>query len=110
MADYHFAQATTWSEVQAVHDRWVADFNFQAHWAHRQRRVPSGCGRDSPAEVLGCVHGRVSTPADLHRTFYKRVLDAGWTATGLCGFAIGACTGNVACRGRLLWCGCTVKP
>jgi hypothetical protein len=66
MADYHFAQATTWSEVQAVHDRWVADFNFQAHWAHRQRDD----GRHSPAEVLGWVHGRVYTPADLHRTFY----------------------------------------
>ncbi len=61
--------------MQAAHDRWVADFNFQAHWTHRQRDD----GRHSPAEVLGWVHGRVSTPADLHRTFYttrfRRLLD-----------------------------------
>lgn len=66
MADDQFAHATSWGAVQAVHDRWVADFNFQAHWAHRQRDD----GRHSPAEVLGWVHGRVYTPADLHRTFY----------------------------------------
>ena len=65
MADWHFASATTWDELQTVHDQWVADYNFQAHWAHRQRQD----GRHTPAEVLGWVHGQVYTPEELHRTF-----------------------------------------
>ena len=66
MADWHFAQATSWSELQAAHDRWVVDFNYQSHWAHRER----GDGRQSPAEVLGWVSGRQFSPEELHRAFY----------------------------------------
>lgn len=66
MADWHFRQATSWSELQAAHDRWVVDFNYQSHWAHRER----GDGRQSPAEVLGWVSGRQFSPAELHRAFY----------------------------------------
>ena len=53
MADWHFAQATTWAELREAHDRWVADYNYQVHWAHRKRED----GRRSPAEVLGWVTG-----------------------------------------------------
>ena len=66
MADWHFAQATTWSELLAAHDRWVVDFNYQVHWAHRERQD----GRHSPAEVLGWVSGQLVAPEDLHRIFY----------------------------------------
>ena len=66
MADWHFAQATSWSDLQAAHDRWVVDFNYQSHWAHRER----GDGRQSPAEVLGWVSGRQFSPTELHRAFY----------------------------------------
>ena len=66
MADWHFAQATNWPELQAAHDRWVVDFNYQSHWAHRER----GDGRQSPAEVLGWVSGRQFSPTALHRAFY----------------------------------------
>lgn len=66
MADWYFAKATTWEALLTVHDQWVADFNFQMHWGHRQRED----GRRSPAEVLGWVHGRVYTPEDLHRAFH----------------------------------------
>jgi transposase InsO family protein len=66
MADWQFAKATTWEGLLAVHDQWVADFNFQMHWGHRQRED----GRRSPAEVLGWVHGRVYTADDLHRAFH----------------------------------------
>jgi len=45
MADWHFARAQDWEELLRVHDRWVADFNYQVHWAHRQRTD----GRQSPA-------------------------------------------------------------
>ena len=36
-------------------------------WAHRKRED----GRQSPAEVLGWVHGRQSEPEELHRVFYS---------------------------------------
>ncbi len=67
MADWHFAQATTWEELLAVHDRWVVDFNYQSHWAHRDRQD----SRRSPAEVLGWVHGVQLSPEELHRIFYS---------------------------------------
>ncbi len=75
MADWPFAQATTWNGLLAAHDRFVADFNHQVHWAHRQRED----GRHSPAEVLGWVGGKRHTPEELHRIFYRtrfgRVMD-----------------------------------
>ena len=66
MADFHFAQAATWEAIQDVHAKWVADFNYQVHWAHRERTD----NRHSPAEVLGWVHGTVREPADLDRIFH----------------------------------------
>jgi transposase len=65
MADWHFTQAKSWQDLLTAHEQWVADFNFQQHWAHRHRED----GRHSPAEVLGWVLGRVYAPEDLHRTF-----------------------------------------
>jgi hypothetical protein len=66
MADFHFTHAQTWQELLDAHDQWVADFNFQVHWAHRDRQDQ----RQSPAEVLGWVNGRVFSPAQLDRIFY----------------------------------------
>ncbi len=66
MADFHFAQAQTWQELLDAHDQWVADFNFQVHWAHRDRQDQ----RQSPAEVLGWVNGRVFAPEQLDRVFH----------------------------------------
>ena len=65
MADWHFAQATSWSELLTLHDRWVVDFNYQVHWAHRERQD----GRQSPAEVLSWVSGRSCSLAELQRIF-----------------------------------------
>lgn len=31
MADWNFAQATTWADLLAVHDQWVVDYNYQDH-------------------------------------------------------------------------------
>jgi transposase InsO family protein len=64
MADWHFAQAQTWAELVTVHDRWLADYNAQQHWAHRSRRD----GRRSPQEVLGWVTGTLQEPATVERT------------------------------------------
>ena len=66
MADWHFARATSWSELLALHDRWVVDFNYQVHWAHRERQD----GRHSPAEVLSWVSGRSCSVEELQRIFY----------------------------------------
>jgi hypothetical protein len=66
MADWHFAQATTWSDLVDAHDHWVVEFNYQSHWAHREREDH----RHSPAEVLGWVCGRLVGPEELHRIFY----------------------------------------
>jgi hypothetical protein len=66
MADWHFANATTWSELVTVRDQWVADYNYQVHWAHVRREDY----RHSPAEVLGWVQGVQRDPAELHRIFY----------------------------------------
>ncbi len=75
MADWAFAHAGTWPELLAVHDQWVADYNYQDHFAHRHRPEERRC----PAAVLHTVCGRLFAPEELHRIFYTtrfgRVLD-----------------------------------
>lgn len=75
MADHYFAQAESWQELVSVHDRWVADYNVQRHFAHEQRED----GRRSPAEVLSFLTGLRYHPEDLQKAFfstrYVRVLD-----------------------------------
>lgn len=66
MADWDFARATTWPELLAVHDHWVAEYNYQDHWAHRKRDD----GKRSPAQVLGWVRGRIFREHELQRVFY----------------------------------------
>lgn len=68
MADYHFAQATSWAELEAVHARHFHDYNHQPHFAH-QHRPP---GRRSPARVLGFVHGGWCDAVELNRLFRLR--------------------------------------
>ena len=67
MADWHFANVTSWAELLAVHDQWVVDYNYQIHWAHRERAD----GRLTPCDVLGWVGGREVSPEELHRLFYR---------------------------------------
>jgi putative transposase len=65
MADYHFAHATSWAELRAVHARFFDDYNHQPHTAHADRSKE----RRSPATVLGWVQGAWCDPADLDRLF-----------------------------------------
>ncbi len=67
MADWHFAKATTWAELLAVHDQWVVNLNYQVHWAHQERDDD----RRTPRDVLGWYNGRPVTPEELHRLFYR---------------------------------------
>jgi putative transposase len=75
MADWHFGKAESWAELVEAHDRFVADYNAQSHFAHRRRED----GRRSPGEVLSWVSGMRFHPKDLERAFFSerhsRVLD-----------------------------------
>ncbi len=66
MADWDFSRAMTWADLLAVHDHWVVSYNYQEHWAHRQRDEAAR----SPAAVLAWVHGRACPPEALQRVFY----------------------------------------
>jgi hypothetical protein len=62
--------------LHTVHERFVHDYNEQAHWAHRDRAD----GKRSPAAVLGNLRTAWCDPADLDRLFQVRVtrrVDAG---------------------------------
>ena len=76
MADWHFAKADDWPELVQAHDRFVEDYNAQAHFAHAGRED----GRRSPAEVLGFASGVRHRKQELRRAFFSarfvRVLDA----------------------------------
>jgi putative transposase len=49
MSQVHFEQVTSWQGAKLAHERFVADYDAQPHWAHRKRDD----NRLSPAEVLG---------------------------------------------------------
>jgi hypothetical protein len=76
MADYHFERAESFEKLVKAHDRWMADYNAQRHWAHEHRED----GRRTPEAVLGFYTGVRYHPDDLKRAFfetrYVRVLDA----------------------------------
>jgi len=76
MADWHFANAKDWPGMVEAHERFVEDYNAQAHWAHQGRED----GRRSPAEVLGFVSGVRHREEELACAFFSarfvRVLDS----------------------------------
>jgi len=68
MADHSFAEAESWAELAAAHDRFVEDYNAQPHWAHSERAD----GRRSPSEVLGFL-SVVAVPLEKQRrAFFTR--------------------------------------
>jgi putative transposase len=76
MADWQFAKAESWAELALAHERFVEDYNAQAHFAHAGRDD----GRRSPAEVLGFASGVRHREEELSRAFFSarfvRVLDS----------------------------------
>jgi hypothetical protein len=76
MADWHFRKAESWAGLVEAHDRFVAEYNAQPHFAHQKRED----GRRSPGEVLSWVRGMRFRREDLERAFFSerrtRVLDA----------------------------------
>jgi transposase len=67
MADHYFASAEDWSGLIREHDRWMADYNVQEHYAHQHRRQ----GRRSPSEVLSWVKMPRYQEEDLARAFFS---------------------------------------
>ena len=78
MADHHFARATTWPTLHAVHERFFQDYNNQKHFAHQGRPT----GEQHPAHVLRWVQGAWCAPMELDRLFrvraHRRVDGAGF--------------------------------
>jgi hypothetical protein len=37
MADWHVSKAESWTELGASHEEFVANYNYQVHWAHQER-------------------------------------------------------------------------
>lgn len=68
LADFRFAQVTSWEGAKMEHERWMTAHNHQPHWAHRQRED----GKRTPAEVLDQALGHLWTPEHLHRVFFTR--------------------------------------
>ncbi len=67
MADWHFGKAGSRAELVEAHDRFVADYSAQPHFAHQGRED----GRHSPGEVLSWVGGLRFHPKDLERAFFS---------------------------------------
>jgi transposase InsO family protein len=63
MSQVHFEQVTSWEGAKTIHERFVADYDAQPHWAHRKRDD----NRLSPAEVLGQETGKLRTPEQFRR-------------------------------------------
>jgi putative transposase len=65
LADFHFEQAQTLTDVHTAHANFIETFNTTPHGAHRRRA--DGC--HTPVEVLGWLKGRVVDPKRLRHLF-----------------------------------------
>ena len=66
LADFGFAKARTWPEIQQAHRTWWVNYNTERHYAHQARQD----GRHSPSEVLRGVLGRTFPEEVLSRALY----------------------------------------
>lgn len=75
IADYYFEGAEDWPQLLEEHDRWMADYNVQEHYAHQHRKDR----RRSPSAVLSWVKTPRFQAGDLQRAFflahYTRTVD-----------------------------------
>ena len=102
MADHRFAGAESWAELAEAHDRFVEDYNAQAHWAHRERAD----GRRSPSEVLGFLSGVRHREEELRRAPSSPAASrAPWTPSGMPGSGTGDCTARRRWRAGSRRCG-----
>ena len=65
---YDLAEAMAWETFCSTRAKFVADENWQDHFAHQHRAD----GLRSPREVLGWVHGRTVELPTLDHIFHAR--------------------------------------
>lgn len=101
MADHYFAMVESWPALLAAHEKWVADYNEQEHWAHLGRED----GRRSPSEVLGWLAGVRCRPEDLERAFFSSRFTRTLDPSGYARFRNGRVLGHeaLAKREAALW-------
>ena len=66
LADFAFAKAQSWAEIQQAHQTWWTNDNREKHVAHQARQD----GRHSPHAVLRGVLGRTFPEEGLSRALY----------------------------------------
>ena len=66
LANFAFAKARTWPEIQQAHRTWWVNYNIEHHYAHRECQD----GRHSPTAVLRGVLGRTVPEEVLSRALY----------------------------------------
>ena len=76
MADWHFAKAESWTALARAHERFVEDYNAQAHFAHAGATTAGARRRRSWASHPGYATARRSSRARSSRRASCRVLDA----------------------------------
>ena len=104
MADWDFARATSWSELLAIHDQWVVNFNYQSHWAHQaaSRRPPQPGGGAELGRRTGSARGSVASDL-LSHPLRSQARQARLRPFSSLAALWGARVGNRACRGLALW-------
>lgn len=66
LANFAFAKARTWPEIQQAHRTWWVNYNIEHHYAHRECQD----GRHSPTAVLRGVLGRTVPEEVLSHALY----------------------------------------
>jgi hypothetical protein len=92
--------------LEDAHERWVADYNEQDHFAHEGREN----GRRSPREVLGWITAVRFRPEDLKWAFFSTRFSRKLDALGYATFMRWKLYGEEALAGGEAPCGCRRRP
>ncbi len=72
MLDTYIVGCAQREHVYQQHARFVADYQFWGHWAHKRTDAQGRVFYVSPEVILGQAHGRAIDPARLQRVFRLR--------------------------------------
>ena len=72
MLDAYVVGCAQREHVYQQHARFVADYQFWGHWAHKRTDAQGRVFYVSPEIILGQAHGRTVEPARLQRVFRLR--------------------------------------
>jgi putative transposase len=97
LADHYLAQATSWEAFCEAHASFIADYNEQDHFAHRERAD----GLRSPTAVLGWVKGHAISYAHLEDLFVTEAFTRKLDRNGCVQFRYWRLYGNEELAGTL---------